>query len=82
MSMLTRNKPFPNGPIFKPAKQPVPTKLDSDEDDAKSFREELIEYIIPTQMMFVSGETGDPSAETTGIIEDIVRQQVIEIVSA
>ena len=34
------------------------------------------------QMMYVSGETGEPSVETTGIIEDIVRQQVIEIVSA
>ena len=32
------------------------------------------------QMMFVSGETGDPSTETTGIIEEIVRQQVVEIV--
>lgn len=33
------------------------------------------------QMMYVSGETGEPSVETTGIIEDIVRQQVIELVS-
>jgi len=32
-------------------------------------------------MMYVSGETGEPSVETTGIIEEIVRQQVIEIVS-
>ena len=32
-------------------------------------------------MMFVSGEAGEASAETTGIIEEIVRQQVIEIVS-
>ena len=31
-------------------------------------------------MMFVSGEAGEPSPETTGIIEEIVRQQVIEIV--
>ncbi|KAK4450054.1 transcription initiation factor IID, 18kD subunit-domain-containing protein [Podospora aff. communis PSN243] len=30
-------------------------------------------------MMYVSGETGEPSVETTGIIEDIVRQQVVEI---
>lgn len=33
------------------------------------------------QMMYVSGETGEPSVETTSIIEDIVRQQVIELVS-
>ena len=32
------------------------------------------------QMMFVSGETGEPSPETTGIIEEIVRGQVIEMV--
>lgn len=30
--------------------------------------------------MFVSGETGEPNAETTGIIEEIVRGQVIEMV--
>ncbi|KAK4126560.1 TFIID-18kDa-domain-containing protein [Parathielavia appendiculata] len=33
-------------------------------------------------MMYVSGETGEPSVETTGIIEDIVRQQVIEILKS
>lgn len=32
------------------------------------------------QMMFVSGETAEPSIETTTLIEEIVRQQVIEIV--
>lgn len=31
--------------------------------------------------MFVSGETAEPSAETTTLIEEIVRQQVIEMVS-
>ncbi|KAI1806616.1 S-adenosyl-L-methionine-dependent methyltransferase [Daldinia bambusicola] len=30
-------------------------------------------------MMYVSGETGEPSVETTTIIEEIVRQQVIEM---
>lgn len=33
------------------------------------------------KMMFVSGETAEPSIETTTLIEDITRQQVIEIVS-
>lgn len=32
------------------------------------------------QMMFVSGETCDPPLETTSLIEDIVRSQVVEIV--
>ncbi|KAK6085679.1 spt3 [Seiridium cupressi] len=31
------------------------------------------------QMMYVSGETGEPSTETTFLIEEIVRQQVIEM---
>jgi len=34
-----------------------------------------------TQMMFVSGETGEPSVETTTIVEEIVREQVVEMVS-
>lgn len=33
-----------------------------------------------TKMMFVSGETAEPSSETTTLIEEITRQQVIEIV--
>jgi transcription initiation protein SPT3 len=33
------------------------------------------------QMMFVSGETAEPSMETTTLIEEIVRQQVVEMVS-
>jgi len=32
------------------------------------------------QMMYVSGETVEASSETTGMIEEIVRQQVIEMV--
>lgn len=32
-------------------------------------------------MMYVSGETAEPSPETTGMVEEIVRQQVIEMVS-
>jgi transcription initiation protein SPT3 len=34
------------------------------------------------QMMFVSGETGEPTPETTGVIEEMVRGQVIEMVSS
>jgi transcription initiation protein SPT3 len=46
----------------------------------ESFRIRLTESI--RQMMFVSGETAEPPVETTGIIEDIVRQQVIELVGS
>ena len=53
-------------------------------DYHENMTEEEIDFKLMRfleQMMFVSGETGDPSAETTGIIEEIVRSQVIEIVS-
>ena len=33
------------------------------------------------QMMFVAGETGEPSSETTTLVEEIVHQQVIEMAS-
>ena len=32
------------------------------------------------QMMFVAGETGDPTPETCTLIEQIVHEQVIELV--
>ena len=32
------------------------------------------------QMMFVAGETGEPSGETTTLIEQIVHEQVLEMV--
>ncbi len=32
-------------------------------------------------MMYVSGETSEASVDTTGMIEEIVRQQVIEMVN-
>jgi hypothetical protein len=61
------------------------TQLDSDEEKIECIepypREVITNYFKFHQMMYVSGETGEPSVETTGIIEDIVRQQVIEIVS-
>ena len=43
------------------------------------MRNVLIPKII--QMMFVAGETGEPSSETTTLIEQIVHEQVIEMVS-
>ncbi|KAJ6166270.1 hypothetical protein N7485_009514 [Penicillium canescens] len=43
-----------------------------------NLREMLTDFV---QMMFVSGETAEPSTETTTLIEDITRQQVLEILS-
>jgi hypothetical protein len=34
------------------------------------------------QMMFVSGETVEPSPETTMLVEQLVQQQVMEMVSS
>ncbi|GIJ83629.1 transcription initiation protein spt3 [Aspergillus pseudoviridinutans] len=44
-------------------------------DRTPKYRQEI------QQMMFVSGETAEASVETTTLIEDIVRQQVIEILA-
>ncbi|OCK79394.1 TFIID-18kDa-domain-containing protein [Lepidopterella palustris CBS 459.81] len=45
----------------------------ADKDKMAKYRTEI------QQMMFVSGETGEPSAETTTLIESIVQQQVQEM---
>ncbi|RMZ82612.1 hypothetical protein DV738_g1690, partial [Chaetothyriales sp. CBS 135597] len=50
---------------------------DSDSDSREDFERKLIHMI--QQMMFVSGETAEPSAETTWMIEEIVREQVVEM---
>jgi Transcription initiation factor IID, 18kD subunit len=51
----------------------------SDEESEEYLKQRLIDWV--EQMMFVSGETAEPSAETTGMIEELVKQQVIEMVS-
>ncbi|KAI2607376.1 TFIID-18kDa-domain-containing protein [Hypoxylon fragiforme] len=45
----------------------------TDNSKQHKYRQEI------QQMMYVSGETGEPSVETTAMIEEIVRQQVIEM---
>jgi transcription initiation protein SPT3 len=54
----------------------------------EEYRNERIEgykriILIPIieQMMFVAGETGEPSSETTTLIEQIVHEQVYEMVN-
>lgn len=44
----------------------------------EEYKEGLTEVIL--QMMFVSGETAEPSPETTTMIEEIVHTQVVEMV--
>ena len=71
------NFPLPTEPIhphlFKPQIE------DADNENEERFKERLIDCF--KQMMFVSGETAEPSPETTGMIEELVKQQVIEMVS-
>lgn len=68
--------------VHKKALPPLMTHTAFSDDDLEEFGDpknyftDLIE-----KMMYVSGETGEPSAETTGIIEEIVRLQVVEMVS-
>lgn len=63
---------------------PTPFELQTcpvDDDDQESFanfKRRLIIWI--GQMMFVSGETAEPGPETTWMIEEIVREQVLEMV--
>lgn len=47
----------------------------------RALRFEFQGFSNTLQMMYVSGETAEASPETTGMIEEIVRQQVIEMVS-
>ena len=48
--------------------------------DAASTREYKYSQEI-SQMMFVFGEVQDPNPETVNLVEDIVRSQLIELVS-
>lgn len=52
---------------------------DLDDESAEDFRVRLM--VLFEQMMFVSGETAEPSTETTGMMEELVKQQVVEMVS-
>lgn len=53
---------------------------DVETETPAEFKERLFDMV--NQMMFVSGETAEPSIETTSAIEEITRQQVVEIVSS
>ena len=62
----------------------VPSSAKSHEKDREETAEEFklrLTHLLG-QMMFVSGETAEPGPETTWMIEEIVREQVIEMVRA
>ncbi|KAH0250900.1 TFIID-18kDa-domain-containing protein, partial [Aureobasidium melanogenum] len=54
---------------------PPPTLTMADKDKAAKYRTEI------QQMMFVSGETAEAAPETTTLIEAIVQQQVVEMLT-
>ncbi|KAI9663326.1 MAG: Transcription initiation protein spt3 [Alyxoria varia] len=58
------------------------SEIISDEGCCKTMQDFFADFCnYVQQMMFVSGEIGEPSTETTTMIEGIVQQQVIEILS-
>ena len=54
---------------------------DPEDDETKEAFKARLTSII-NQMMFVSGETAEVPPETTSMIEEIVRQQVIFMVNS
>jgi transcription initiation protein SPT3 len=68
-----------NSKIFTvPAEQPR-SILDQYAISARNRQSEHWTNKIIRQMMFVSGETGEPSSETTILVEAIIQQQVKEL---
>ncbi|PYH51892.1 transcriptional regulator SPT3 [Aspergillus niger CBS 101883] len=63
----------------QPHDEPLDMYMGMDTETKEIFKEMLIDFA--RKMMFVSGETAEPSVETTTLIEDIVRQQVVEILA-
>lgn len=55
--------------------------MDTKQKDPKQEKSRYRYQSEIQQMMFVFGEVADPLPETTMLVEDIVRSQVIEIVS-
>ena len=68
--------------------EPEPLEPDLDDDFGPlTLLERLQGYreivLIPEikKMMFVAGETGEPSTESTTLVEQIIHEQCVEIVS-
>ncbi|KAI9847618.1 MAG: Transcription initiation protein spt3 [Sclerophora amabilis] len=72
----------PSHPDYHPQSHPHSVSYDdSDLEDDETLEEWKVRFAeLIEQMMFVSGEIVEPSAESLYMIEEIVRQQVIEMV--
>ena len=80
--------------VISPGSPGPPSVLSAEDEEADNMDHDVTETeaeadaefkrglinMIARQMMFVSGETAEPSIETTSAIEEITRQQVVEIV--
>ncbi|KAI9812270.1 MAG: Transcription initiation protein spt3 [Thelocarpon impressellum] len=66
--------------LHSPLASEHPVDDDEDYETPELWKERLTKLL--QQMMFVSGETAEVPADTTSMIEEIVRQQVIEMVGS
>ncbi|KAJ5738734.1 hypothetical protein N7493_001889 [Penicillium malachiteum] len=78
--------PFANNPgtldYLKDLAGETEEDMEDVEDPFKTEKDLKVSIInMIRQMMFVSGETAEPSIDTTTLIEDITRQQVLEILT-
>ena len=68
----------PTTPIGEQQSQDAEIEAEPETQTEEMFEDMLTDLLH--QMMFVSGETAEPAVDTTTLIEEIVRQQVVEIV--
>ncbi|KAJ5578400.1 SAGA complex subunit spt3 [Penicillium hispanicum] len=61
------------------AQAEIEIETETETETEAEFKKHITNLI--RKMMFVSGETAEPSIDTTTLIEDITRQQVIEILT-
>lgn len=68
--------PSESQPVAPPIMAALPRKLENVGGREYKYFTEI------SQMMFVFGEVQDPMPETVNLVEDIVRSQIIELVSS
>ena len=79
----TASHDAPVSPLFGLDSSPEPLFADDHalpDESFEAYRAYLTDIFL--KMMFVSGETAEASAETTWLIEEIVREQVVHMVSS
>lgn len=72
---LDSQSPAPQKPAKQETAMAFPRKMENPGGREYKYFTEI------SQMMFVFGEVQDPAPETVNLVEDIVRSQIIELVS-